>query len=137
MPRAFLEGSAKYALFYDAPNDVWKITFQGKIDDNSSQNPIESKGIDGVARGFFIQDATYGFQSLDGFVIQYDAFNRSWETTSLAIGLSDYRDVISSYTLDLMDKTKYTPNYKWACEVSLDPSDQPTYEQVYCTRDVP
>jgi len=68
LPNVWLADSTKISLFSD--NGVNKITFQGKID-NGGQSPIEADGVVGVARGFFLQDMTYGFDSLDGFVIHY------------------------------------------------------------------
>ena len=58
MPHVFVTDSTSYALFSDG--DSVKLTFQGKID-NGGLSPIESDGIDRVARGFFLQDITYGF----------------------------------------------------------------------------
>ena len=69
MPSVFLEKSTKYSLFSDATGN--KITFQGKFD-NGGKSPIESDGKKGIARGFFLQDMTYGFDSLDGFVVWYE-----------------------------------------------------------------
>ena len=53
--------------------------------DNGGRSPIESDSIDGVARGFFLQDMTYGFDSLDGFVVSYQTSSNSWATNSLII----------------------------------------------------
>ena len=79
MPGVWLESQSKYAIFgYEGG---YKITFQGRID-NGGLQPIESDGIDGVARGFFLQDMTYGFNSLDGFVVWYKSADNSWGQTS-------------------------------------------------------
>ena len=82
MPNVFLEDTTKYALFAD--NDVMYITFQGRMD-NGGRSPIESDSVDGVARGFFLQDMTYGFDSLDGFAVSYQTSTNSWVTNSLII----------------------------------------------------
>ena len=75
MPHVFITDSVRYSLF--GSDEDYKITFQGKVD-NGGLSPIESDGIDGVARGFFIQDITYGFESLDGFVVWYNADSNDW-----------------------------------------------------------
>ena len=43
---------------------------------------------------------------------------------------------VNSTELDLFDTSLFPPNYQWDCEVTLDESDSPAYEQVYCTRTV-
>ena len=68
MPGVFLEDTTKYSLFADGSRN--KITFQARFD-NGGRSPIESDGVLGVARGFFLEDMTYGFESLDGFVVWY------------------------------------------------------------------
>ena len=75
MPHVFVTDSTKYALFADGGD--YKITFQGKVD-NGGMSPIESDGVDRVARGYFMQDMTYGFDSLDGFVVWYQADTNDW-----------------------------------------------------------
>ena len=82
MPHVFVTDSTSYALFADG--DSYKITFQGKVD-NGGLSPIESDGIDRVARGFFLQDITYGFNSLDGFVVWYNASSNDWGQKSLIL----------------------------------------------------
>ena len=72
MPGVFLESSTKYSLF--AQGSKMYITFQGRFD-NGGKSPIESDGTKGVARGFFLQDMTYGFDSLDGFVVWFKGNN--------------------------------------------------------------
>ncbi len=51
MPHVFLQDSTKISLFSDGGTN--KVTFQGKID-NGGQSTIESDGVVGVARGFFL-----------------------------------------------------------------------------------
>ena len=75
MPHVFVTDSVRYALF--GSEDEYLLTFQGKVD-NGGLSPIESDGVDGVAKGFFMQDITYGFESLDGFVVWYDSADNSW-----------------------------------------------------------
>ena len=82
MPNVFLEDTTKYALFTD--NGTYYITFQGRMD-NGGRSPIESDSVDGVARGFFLQDMTYGFDSLDGFTVAYQTSSNSWTTNSMII----------------------------------------------------
>ena len=72
MPGVFLSNSTKYSLF--AVGSKMYITFQGRFD-NGGKSPIESDGTKGVARGFFLQDMTYGFSSLDGFVVWFKGNN--------------------------------------------------------------
>ena len=82
MPNVFLEDTTKYALFTEG--DTYYMTFQGRMD-NGGRSPIESDSVNGVARGFFLQDMTYGFDSLDGFVVSYQTSGNSWATNSLII----------------------------------------------------
>ena len=72
MPGVFLENTAKYSLFTDG--DKNKITVQARFD-NGGKSTVESDNVLGVARGFFLQDMTYGFDSLDGFVVFYKGQN--------------------------------------------------------------
>ena len=98
MPHVFITDSVRYSLF--GSDDDYKITFQGKVD-NGGLSPIESDGIDGVARGFFIQDITYGFESLDGFVVWYNSDSNDWSQKSLIIPTASYD--LSMDDLDLTD----------------------------------
>ena len=82
MPHVFVTDSTSYALFADGDN--YLLTFKGKVD-NGGLSPIESDGIDRVARGFFLQDITYGFNSLDGFVVWYNASSNDWGQKSLIL----------------------------------------------------
>ena len=100
--------------------------------DNNNGGPIESDGVDGAARGIFFQDATYGYECLDGWVVYYDADNYSWNQTSLTLSYSQY-DFIDSN----VDLTIETSNGNWDCEIELDPNPSPTYEQVICSRVIP
>lgn len=70
MPGVFLEDSTTYSLF--ASGDGYVMTVRGEID-NGGLSPIASDGLDKVARGFFLQDMTYGYDSLDGFVVWYNS----------------------------------------------------------------
>ncbi len=96
----------------------------------------------GVARGFFIQDMTYGFDSLDGFVIYYKGQNgqnaqgepEKWGVSSLKIKKEKYD--VDATNVDLTNTSKYPSDGNWACTVELDPSPSPLFEQVYCTRTV-
>ena len=45
---------------------------------NGGLSSIASDGVDRVARGYFMQDMTYGFYSLDGFVVWYQADTEDW-----------------------------------------------------------
>ena len=129
MPHAFVTDSTSYALFADG--DSYKLTFRGKVD-NGGLSPIESDGIDRVARGFFLQDITYGFESLDGFVVWYQADTNDWGQKSLIVPKDDYD--LSMSDLDLT--TSYSTNSQWGCTVTLDSSASPEYEQIYCTKTV-
>lgn len=46
------------------------MTVTGQTDNNKGSS-ITIDNIDRVARGFFWQDASFGFDSLDGFVVIY------------------------------------------------------------------
>ena len=70
MPHVFVTDSVRYALF--SAGNGYLLTFEGNVD-NGGLSPIESDGLDKVGRGFFIQDITYGFESLDGFVVWYNS----------------------------------------------------------------
>ena len=82
MTGVWLEDTTRYALF--ASGSKYVFTFQGKMD-NGARAPIESDAIDGVCRGFFIKDETYGFESMDGFVIRYNAEDNTWSTNSMIL----------------------------------------------------
>lgn len=102
--------------------------------DNGGLSPIESDCDDHCARGFFIQDITYGFLSLDGFVVWYNGQvgEYFWEQKSLIIPYDANEDLLSKTDLDLT--TTYETNSQWQCEVSLDTQASPEFEQLYCTR---
>ena len=69
IPYAWLSGTLKYALFTD-DNNIHYMTVTGQTDNNKGSS-ITIDNIDRVARGFFWQDASFGFDSLDGFVVIY------------------------------------------------------------------
>ena len=85
---------------------------------------------------------TYGFDSLDGFVIYYKGQNgvnaagdkEEWGVQSLKIEKARYD--IDATNLDLTNTSSWVTNNFWACDVTLDPSPSPLFEQVYCTRTV-
>ncbi len=85
---------------------------------------------------------TYGFDSLDGFVVYYkgqDGVNAAgqpekWGTTSLKIKKERYD--VDATNVDLTSASRYPSDGDWACDVTLDPSPSPLFEQVYCTRTV-
>ena len=52
--------------------DEYVITVKGRFDNNFGL-PVEADGKHRAARGFFFQDATYQFKSLDGFVVFWNA----------------------------------------------------------------
>ena len=58
--------------------------------DDGAKNTIESGNNNGVARGFFLQDITYGFESLDGFVVSYNQSGNSWNVNSLILPKKQY-----------------------------------------------
>lgn len=69
LPRVFLVDTLKYVMF-TAEDDDYVITVKAQIDNNEGGS-ITVDNIDRVARGFFFQDASFGFNSLDGFVVFY------------------------------------------------------------------
>ena len=71
MPYVFLENSCKYVIFL-ADDGNYVMTVKCRFDDNQGE-AVEAQNIDNVARGFFIRDASYGFESLDGFVVWFVA----------------------------------------------------------------
>ena len=133
MPGCYLEKSTKYSLYTNGANNY--ITFQGKFD-NGGKSPIESDGVVGVARGFFLQDMTYGFDSLDGFVVWYKGQKEDpkWGQSSLKITKKQYDS--SVVNLDLTNTTNWPTDNNWTCEVTLDTNASPEYEQLYCSRKV-
>lgn len=46
------------------------MSIQGETDNNKGAS-ITDDNVDRVARGFFWQDASFGYDSLDGFVVIY------------------------------------------------------------------
>ena len=91
----------------------------------------------GVARGFFLQDMTYGFDSLDGFVVWFKGnnFATKWGQSSLKITKKQYDP--DQTALDLTATATWASNNHWGCEIRLDTKASPEYEQLYCTRQVP
>ena len=80
-----------------------------------------------------MQDITYGFESLDGFCVWYDSAAQGWNQKSLIIPKDSYD--ISMDDLDLTGSS-FSSNNQWICEVSLDTSASPEYEQIYCSKSV-
>ena len=59
----------RYCLF-TGEDGVEYMTVEGETDNNKGSS-ITDDNIDRVARGFFWQDASFGFDSIDGFVVIY------------------------------------------------------------------
>ena len=131
MPGVFLEDSTTYALW--ANGGGYTMTVRGQVD-NGGLSPIASDGVDKVARGFFLQDMTYGFDSLDGFVTWFNSADETWDTTSMIIEKQDYD--IGASALNLTDQNTYPSDNKWTCSVEFENVGSPTYEQVICSRPV-
>ena len=70
-PYVFLQDSLYYVIF-KANDGNYVMTVKGKFDNNLGLS-VQADAIDDVARGFFLRDASYGFRSLDGFVVYYNA----------------------------------------------------------------
>lgn len=68
IPYAWLEGTLQYALFEADGKRL--ITVRGETDNNKGGS-ITDDNIDRVARGFFFQDQSFGYDSMDGFVVIY------------------------------------------------------------------
>lgn len=83
LPRVWLVDSLKYVMFNSQDND-YVITVRGQIDNNEGGS-ITVDNIDRVARGFFFQDASFGFNSLDGFVVFYIQETEKWYSKSLLL----------------------------------------------------
>ena len=130
MPNVWLEGTTRYVMFANDEGE-YTLTMEAKMDNNNG-GPVESDGVNGAGRGIFFQDATYGYEALDGWVVTYDAVNYEWDTTSLLLSYSQY-----DFADSALDLTAETPNTNWDCEVELDPAPSPTYEFVRCSRLVP
>ena len=73
-----------------------------------------------------MQDMTYGFNSLDGFVTYYNADSDTWSTSSLIVEQEEYD--ISQTDLNLTDTATWVSDGNWDCEVTLEDTDSPTYE---------
>ena len=71
LPYVFLQDTVFYVIFLAEDNN-YVMTVKGKFDNNQGLS-VEADDIDDVARGFFWRDASYGFQSLDGFIVKYKA----------------------------------------------------------------
>ena len=126
----FIEGEIRYVMFAN-DYDEYVLTVKGRFDNNNGL-PVEADGIDRAARGFFFQDATYTFHSLDGFVTFWNARKQKWEFTSLII-LGQF------YVHDQLDYdlTYEESNGEWYCETTMDPDPRPTFDEVVCSRIVP
>ena len=83
LPQVFIQDHIRYIMFANDA-DEYVITVKGRIDNNNGL-PIEADREHRVARGYFMQDATYGFDSLDGFVVYWDDDRDKWRFTSLTI----------------------------------------------------
>jgi len=103
------------------------MTVQGETDNNKGSS-ITDDNIDRVARGFFWQDASFGFDSMDGFVVIYVQATKKWYTKSLQLNWDQYD--LSSTTMDL---TYYPSSWKWNCNVEK----LKVSERVTCTRKRP
>ena len=130
LPQVFIENELRYIMFANDTDD-YVITVKGRFDNNNGL-PIEADGIHRIARGFFFQDATYGFDSLDGFVVYWDNINDKWKFTSLLIYSQFY--VHDQTDLDL---TYEASNGEWYCETRIDPNPRPKYDEAICSRIVP
>ena len=130
MPNVFLEDSTRYVMFMNELGE-YVLTMEAVMDNNNG-GPIESDGIDGVARGIFFQDATYGSEALDGWVVSYDATDYVWKQTSVALSYAQF-----NFAQDNLDLTVEESNGAWTCDVAIDPNPSPTYEFVRCSRVVP
>eukprot|EP00354_Favella_ehrenbergii_P003478 CAMPEP_0170467232 /NCGR_PEP_ID=MMETSP0123-20130129/10881_1 /TAXON_ID=182087 /ORGANISM="Favella ehrenbergii, Strain Fehren 1" /LENGTH=72 /DNA_ID=CAMNT_0010733533 /DNA_START=261 /DNA_END=479 /DNA_ORIENTATION=- len=71
---------------------------------------------------------TYGFDSLDGFVVWYRGNKAStkWGQSSLKIKKKQYDS--SQTNLDLTDTSTWESDDNWECEVTLDDAASPEYE---------
>lgn len=103
------------------------MTFQGQTDNNKGAS-ITDDNVDRVARGFFWQDASFGFDSMDGFVVMYIQETQQWYTKSLQLLYNQYD--LSSTSSDL---THYASSWKWNCEIEK----IVVSERVTCTRRIP
>ena len=105
------------------------MTVQGRIDNNQGES-IVLDDVDRVARGFFWKDVTYGFENINGFIVYYKAQEREWDYVSL--NLPKYK-----YDLETVDDMTFAPsNGVWKCQVVTDPSPNPKYDDVTCTREI-
>ena len=82
LPYVFMKESAKYVIFGDVDTGKYYMTITAKIDNNKGES-IEVDNINRVARGFFWKDLSYGFFSLDGFVVYYTKEEGRWYYKSL------------------------------------------------------
>ena len=88
-----------------------------------------------VGRGVFLQDASYGFESLDGFVVWYDPATESWGHRSMTI--TKWELDLREYFLNLIDTDRVMENNDWDCAVKTDPSPTPLFDRLTCTRIIP
>jgi len=100
--------------------------------DNGSGLAIETDGVDKAARGFFWQDVSYGFDSLDGFVVFYNRDSQDWGFTSLALAKGDFK--FEESDLNLTDDPS---NGRWECVVLAEDAPTPSYERLYCSSPIP
>ena len=124
--KVFLVDTLKYVMFVDENGD-FVMTVKGQIDNNEGAS-ITVDNIDRVARGFFWQDASFGFNSLDGFVVFYVQETQRWYSKSLLLEKGKY-----SLFEKNVDLTHYPSNWKWGCEVT--PGLE--FDELACTRILP
>ena len=104
LPYVFLEESCKYVIFGDAKTQKYYITVKGRVDNNKGE-AIEIDDINRVGRGFFWQDVSYGYGSIDGFVIYYRKDRKRFSYKSLLFEKGEWN--IDDLNVDL---TKYPSN---------------------------
>ena len=130
LPYVFLEESCKYVIFGDTSTGKYYMTVKGKMDNNKGE-AIEIDDINRVARGFFWQDVSYGFESIDGFVVYYRKDRKRFSYKSLLMRKGDY--AIGDENVDL---TKYESNRQWSCGHRPDPSAAPLWDEFVCTKEI-
>ena len=107
------------------------MTVKGKFDNNQGLS-VEADDINDVARGFFWRDASYGFQSLDGFVVKYKAESQTWDYISLTLSTFDFKPDQTD-----LDLTTMRSDGNWDCIVEIDPSPTPLWNEATCSRVIP
>jgi len=127
----FLKETGKYVIFGDTVSEKYYMTVTGRIDNNKGES-IEVDDVDKVARGFFWKDLSYGFFSVDGFVIYWDKEQGRWFYKSLRFSQHEWNHEDKNF-----DLTKLPSNLEWSCEITLDPNPSPEWNEVYCTREIP